>query len=335
MTAIMTEHVTTEAKRAIRRPIVALDAGNRSTQWIDPLLNVRTIPSVIKTLESWEEAEPDENSVLVETIEVVDGEQRHSERFILGAEAQIQKGTPAYEVNKCELAKRLLYAALEPMPGQNTVIVECLRVALPDARNKDNVALLQQLEGVHEFERNGERIYASIRKVQPMDETRSAYRYARANNLLKSPKSVNGILDLGGGTGIGRLYSGSGTLQRQADVVLPGTYALAQKINAALMHVTSESQSLSLIMDAIADGSFTIGTTGRGFAGIFPKCRDAWLEDIRGKLRTAWGSYLAELGEVLIIGGSAPLAKPIEESTNGRFRIAEDPQNISVRGMVL
>jgi len=291
MTAIMTEHVTTEAKRAIRRPIVALDAGNRSTQWIDPLLNVRTIPSVIKTLEPWEEAEPDENSVLVETIEVVDGEQRYSERFILGAEAQIQKGTPAYEVNKCELAKRLVYAALEPMPGQNTVIVECLRVALPDARNKDNVALLQQLEGVHEFERNGERIYASIRQVQPMDETRSAYRFARANGLFKSPKSVNGILDLGGGTGIGRLYSGSGTLQRQADVVLPGTYALAQRINAALMHVTSESQSLSLIMDAIADGSFTIGTTGRGFAGIFPKCRDAWLEDIRGKLRTAWGSH--------------------------------------------
>lgn len=332
MTATLTEHVTKEPNPALRRPIVAADFGNRTTQWLDPKNRVRTIPSVIKKLESWEEAEPCEESVLVETF---DNDGIVTERFILGAEAQIQKGVPAFEQNKCELAKQLLYAALEPMPGQNTVIIDCLRIALPDARNDENVELLKQLEGVHEFMRNFERIYASVRRVEPVDETRPAYKYARENGLFKSTKNVNGILDLGGGTALGRLYSPSGSLNRQADVNVPGTFALAQKINAALLPATGQSQDLSLIMDAIADGSYVIGTSGISFANIFEKCRDSWLEEIRGKLRTAWGSYFCDIGEVLIIGGSAPLAKPIEESTKGRFRIAPSPQTISIKGMVL
>jgi hypothetical protein len=67
----------------------------------------------------------------------------------------------------------------------------------------------------------------------------------------------------------------------------------------------------------------------------FPKCRDAWLEEIRATLRTAWSQYFNEVGEVLIIGGSAPLAKPIEESTKGRFKVAPNPQTISLLGMVM
>ena len=88
-------------------------------------------------------------------------------------------------------------------------------------------------------------------------------------------------------------------------------------------------------MDAIASGSFTIGTSGINFANLFSKCRSAWLDEIRAKLRTKWGQYFAEIGEVLIVGGSAPLATSIEESTNGRFRIAPNPQTIGILGMML
>jgi hypothetical protein len=118
-------------------------------------------------------------------------------------------------------------------------------------------------------------------------------------------------------------------------VNLPGTYELASRINAALMPTTGQTQDLSLIMDAIANGSFVIGTSGISFAHCLEKCRDAWLEDIRAKLRVTWGKHFAEIGEVLIIGGSAPLASPIEESTKGRFCVAPNSQEISIRGMVL
>ncbi len=332
MTAIMTQNVSQEPGSAFKRPIAALDAGNRTTQWIDPKGNVRTIPSFVKVLETWEDAEPCENSVLVELFD----KHGHPEtRFIIGAEAQALKGKPAFEFDKVELAKYLMFAALEPNIGQNTLIIECLRIALPDSRHKDNVKRLGELANTYEFTRNGERVYATIRNVQPVDETKPAYIFARANGLFKSPKSVNGVLDLGGGTALARLFSPSGSVIRELDVNIPGTFDLARRINAALMPTTGQTQELSLIMDAIANGSFTIGTSGISFAHLFEKSRDSWIEDIRAKLRVTWGSKFAEIGEVLIVGGSGPLALPIEEATKGRFKIVPNPQTISIQGMVL
>ncbi|MEG3876689.1 hypothetical protein QT972_04790 [Microcoleus sp. herbarium7] len=332
MTATLTENVTPEPGTAFKRPLAALDAGNRTTQWIDPKGNVRTIPSFVKILETWEDAEPCENSVLVELFD----KHGHSEtRFIIGAEAQVLKGKPAFEFDKVELAKYLMFAALEPNIGQNTLIIESLRVALPDSRHKENVKRLGELANTYEFTRNGERVYSTIRNIQPVDETKPAYRYARASGLFKSPKSINGILDLGGGTAIARLYSPSGSVIRELDINVPGTFDLARRINAALMPTTGQSQELSLIMDAIASSSFTIGTSGINFGYCFEKCSDAWLEDIRAKLRITWGKHFNEVGEVLIIGGSAPLAIPIEKSTKGRFRVAPDSQEISIKGMML
>lgn len=332
MTATLTQNVKQEPGSAFKRPIAALDAGNRTTQWIDPRGNVRTIPSFVKQLESWEDAEPCENSVLVELFD----KHGHSEtRFILGAEAQALGGKPAFEFDKIELAKYLMFATLEPNINQNTLIIECLRVALPDSRHKENVKQLGELANTYEFTRNGERVYATVRNVQPVDETKPAYRYARANGLYKSPKSINGVLDLGGGTAIARLYSPSGSVMRELDLNVPGTYDLARRINAALMPSTGQTQDLSLIMDGVKNGTLAIANSGISFAHLFEKCRDAWLEEIRAKLRVTWGHKFSEIGEVLIIGGSAPLAAPIEESTKGRFRVAPMPQEISIKGMVL
>jgi len=331
MTATLTEHVNQEPVSAFKRPIAALDAGNRTTQWIDPKGNVRTIPSFVKILETWEDAEPCDNSVLIELFD----KHGHTEtRFILGAEAQVLKGKPAFEFDKVDLAKFLMFAVLEPNVGQNTLIIECLRVALPDSRHKENVKRLGELANTYEFTRNGERVYSTVRNVQPVDETKPAYHYARANGLFKAPKAINGVLDLGGGTAIARLYSPSGSVMRELDLTVPGTFDLARRINAALMPTTGQTQELSLIMDAIKDSSFTVGTSGVCFANLFEKCRDQWIEDIRAKLRVTWGKHFSEIGEVLIIGGSAPLAKPIETTTKGRFRVAPNSQEISIRGMV-
>jgi hypothetical protein len=217
----------------------------------------------VKLLESWEDAEPCENSVL---IELFDKHGHIESRFIVGAEAQALGGKPAFEFDKIELAKYLMFAVLEPNINQNTLIIECLRVALPDSRHKENVKQLGELANTYEFTRNGERVYAAARNVQPVDETKPAYRYARANGLFKSPKSINGVLDLGGGTAIARLYSPSGSVMRELDLNVPGTYDLARRINAALMPTTGQTQDLSLIMDAIKDNSFVIGTSGISFA---------------------------------------------------------------------
>jgi hypothetical protein len=171
----------------VKRPIAALDAGNRTTQWVDPANVVRTIPSCIKMLEDWEEAQPDSGSVL---IEVLTNSGEIQERFIIGEEAQRQKGVSAFTGNKCEMAKRLVYAALEPIPGTNTVIFDYLRVALPDARNVENVGLLKALAATYFFRRNGETVHASVREVECVDETRPAYKFAVSTKLFKSQSTL-------------------------------------------------------------------------------------------------------------------------------------------------
>ncbi|MEC4895472.1 MAG: hypothetical protein SAL07_19655 [Oscillatoria sp. PMC 1051.18] len=309
---------------------VCFDGGKRSTLWINPQNQIQKIPSVIKFLEDWEEAEPTKNSVLIEHNKV---------KICVGSLAADLGGRPVHEENKCDLAFLLALAALEPNDGQKVVTVEKLFVALPDSRKQGDRELLKRLEGTHEFKRNGVEVIATVREVVPIDETRGAYAFATKWGIYRSLKHINGVLDLGGGTAIARLYAPGGTLLRKADCLLPGTNALAAKINASLLSVTGYSQDLGLIMDAIEDGSFQIGTSDISFDNQFSRCRDEWLTEIRGKLKTSWGEYFSRIGEVLIIGGSAPLAEPLESATKGRFKIAKHSQIpnfaqfINLRGM--
>ncbi|MEW5858046.1 MAG: hypothetical protein AB1861_11785 [Cyanobacteriota bacterium] len=312
------------------RKRVPLDGGNRFIKYFEALGQVKILPSVVKELEDWEDAEPDEKSVVI----AVD-----RQRYVIGQLASELGGKPVFEGDKCELAWLLALAAIEPNPGQNQVLIEVMPVALPDSRNKQALSAIKRVEGVKDFTRNGVDIVASVRQVEPCDETRPAYKFARSKGLFRAPTKVNGILDLGGGTGIGRLYAPNGTMIRTADTLLPGTYQLAQKIAGALLPSLGYSPELRLIMDAIADSSFLYGTTEVNFEPIFQKCREQWIGEIRSKLKVAWTTQLSDLGEVLIIGGSASLAQPLVEATKGRFKIAAHPnvanfaQLISLYGM--
>jgi len=58
-----------------------------------------------------------------------------------------------------------------------------------------------------------------------------------------------------------------------------------------------------------------------------------WLDDIRSKASNQWKSYLNDLGEVLLVGGSASLAVDLEERSEGRFKIASNPQDVTILGM--
>jgi len=70
------------------------------------------------------------------------------------------------------------------------------------------------------------------------------------------------------------------------------------------------------------------------FADKFPQYVLQWLEEIRNKLKIGWVKWLPELGEVVMVGGSAALAKPLVEQTAGRFKVATQPQFCSVMGML-
>lgn len=335
MASLLTQSVASGQTQSslVRRKVLALDAGNRTTQWINPDDEVITIPSVIKHFEDWEDLP--EGSEGSPVIELLNEDFQVCDRFVLGFEAKLQKGKPAFAYDKIKLAQKLMFAALEPDADKEMLVVETLRVALPDSRNANNANILKGLEGTFTFIRNGQRVTASIRKVELVDETKPAYRYAVKKGLFARPTSkINGIIDLGGGTALGRLYSPSGQALRQQDVIKGGTYKLANLISAAMQRNQAESLDLSQIMDAIASQTYTT-ESGVDFSSVFEKCRDAWLEDIRAEIRVRWSDFFKEIGEVLIIGGSAPLAKQMEIDSKKRFRIVENYQTISIEGMAL
>ena len=151
------------------RKRVPLDGGNRFIKYFDALGRVKILPSVVKELESWEDAERDEKSVVI----AVDGR-----RYVIGQLAADLGGKPVFEGDKCELAWLLALAAIEPNPGQNQVLIEIIPVALPDSRNKQAIAAIKKVEGVKDFTRNGVDIVATVRQVKPCDETRPAYKFA-------------------------------------------------------------------------------------------------------------------------------------------------------------
>ena len=174
-----------------------------------------------------------------------------------------------------------------------------------------------------------------MRGVEVQPETLGAFKWVLSQKLFRYAR-INGILDLGGKTGIGQLYTKNGTLIRDSRVIVGGTYHLAQLVAQHPKLIRQDmSPELSLIMDAIADDSLTYGTTGISFADRFPSYVSQWLDDIRNKVKLSWAKWLPELGEVIIVGGSATLAKSLEEQTAGRFKmVKQQPQFCNVLGML-
>lgn len=314
---------------------VAVDVGNRMIKYYCTGGDVTTVPSWHKDLEEWDNPEQDSNSIVVKYLRG-DNQDLIGESWAVGTVAQDLGGTPTFELDKAFLAPKLFLAMIENLPGVSNVTVNRLVCSLPNDLQTDKVeAMIEGLKGTHHILRNGKNITVSIANMEVQPETLGAFKWALGNKVFKYAR-INGILDLGGKTGIGQLYTKNGTLIRESRVIVEGTYRLAQIVvkHPGLMALDI-SPDLSLIMDAIADGSLSYGTTGISFADRFPNYVEKWLSDIRNKLKISWGQWLPGLAEVLIVGGSATLATPLVEQTEGRFKIADKPQTCGVTGMLL
>lgn len=306
--------------RAVSRPVLAVDPGNRFTKWID-CQTVRSIPSYVKALEDWEEAGTDAQSYEIEF---------SGRRYLVGRLAQMMGGLPAFETGKADLAHLLVLPALASDSPQR---IERLVIPTPDSRNQATIAKLKELETTIEFSVNGCDCLTTVRQVTAVDECRGAYELALGRSMWRYPQNPNGILDIGGGTAIARLFAPGGGLLRDADIVLQGTSYVAQKVAAAILPRLGSTADAGMIMDAIATGNLIYGSTDLDFTREFVAVRDAWAGDIRSKLKANWAKYLPSLGELLVIGGSANLLEPMCAASKGRFKIAPKPQFFNLYGL--
>ncbi|MEG4589700.1 ParM/StbA family protein [Microcoleus sp. MOSTC5] len=309
-----------QPRSATVRPMLAVDPGNRFTKWIE-CQTVRSIPSYVKELADWEEGGSDGQSYEIG----FDGR-----RYLVGRLAQLMGGAPAFESGKADLAHLLILPALASDSPQR---IERLVIPTPDSRNQQTIAKLKQLETTLEFTVNGRDCLSTIRKIEPVDECRGAYDLAANRLMWRYPKNPNGILDIGGGTAIARLFAPGGALLRDADIVLPGTSHLAQRLAAAILPKIGSTADAGMLMDCIESSTFVYGSTDIDFSREFVSVRDSWIADIRAKLKANWAKYLPNLGELVVIGGSASLLQPMCEQSKGRFKVAPKPQFFNLFGL--
>jgi hypothetical protein len=302
------------------RSVLAIDPGNRFTKWID-CQTVRSIPSYVKELADWEEGGHDAQSFEIGY---------SGRRYLVGRLAQLMGGLPAFETGKADLAHLLILPALASDSPQR---IERLVIPTPDSRNQATIAKLKELETTIEFSINGHDCLTTVRQVTAVDECRGAYDLALSRQMWRYPQNPNGILDIGGGTAIARLFVPGGALLRDADIVLPGTSHLAQRLAAAILPRLGSTADAGMLMDAIASGHLVYGSTDIDFSHEFFAVRDAWVSDIRAKLKANWGKYLPSLGELIVIGGSASLLQPMCEASKGRFKVAPKPQFFNLYGL--
>ena len=324
---------TTEVQRLIAtrtavRQEMLVNPGNRYLEYVSASGQMIRMPNVIREFDpSWEDVPlPSAETVIIK---------RDGILYAVGTAAKTMKGKSAFDKGKLSMMVDSVFAALEPSYGQSILRVENLIIAVPDVRHGKAIALAQKLQGTFEYNRNGQDVIATISHVTLVEEATAAYNYGVKHDLYQWLDAINGVIDFGGGTSSGRLYSPDGLMLREASITLPGTNALAQSIQARLLKETGTSADLSAIMDGIESGSYQIGRNGASFVTHFTSTRDLWLDDIRSKASAQWSQYLNDLGEVLLVGGSASLAADLEERSEKRFKIAPSPQDITILGMGL
>src|SRR4028118_1231449 len=306
--------------RATVRPVLAVDPRNQFAK-VFAYQTVRSIPSYVKELADWEEGSADGQSYEIEF---------SGRRYLVGRLAQLMGGLPAFEGGKADLAHLLILPALASDSPQR---IERLVIPTPDSRNLATIAKLKELETTIEFSINGHDCLTTVRSVAAVDECRGAYDLALGRQMWRYPNNPNGILDIGGGTAIARLFAPGGALLRDADIVLPGTSHLAQRLAAAILPKVGSTADAGSLMDSIASGDYRYGNTDIDFSREFASVRDSWVNDIRSKLKANWAKYLPSLGELVVIGGSASLLQPMCEASKGRFKVAPRPQFFNLYGL--
>ena len=327
MTPITEVQKLITTRTAIRQEIL-INPGNRYIEYVSADGQMIRLPNVIRDFDaSWEDVpSPSSDTAIIE---------REGRIYAIGQAAKTMHGKAAFDKGKLGMMFDSVFAALEPSYGQSILRVENLKLAVPDIRNGDAIAESKKLQGTFEYTRNGQAIITTIAHVTLIEEATAAYNYGVKTNLYQWLDAINGVIDFGGGTSSGRLYTSDGLMLREASVTLPGTNALAQSIQARLLKETGTSADLSAVMDGIESGSYQVGRNGANFVTHFASTRDLWLDDIRSKASAQWSQYLNDLGEVLLVGGSASLAADLEERSEKRFKIAPSPQDITILGMGL
>lgn len=315
-----------ESTRIIEIPVMSFDLGNRK--------NAATVGKGVIHYPSYAGIKKARQTVDVNSPSFVRNKSFLVEfgscSYIVGQEsAELLEHNPTYTGDKWKKVKEFLFASIHALNIGKTLHIKELRCSVPDDLDEAQCGPFRSMANkTHPFIVNGTEYKVRIDKVVVVAEGVFAWYRAIKENLLQYSGYVNGVLDLGGGTAIGRLINPNGTILRGREVVLDrGTYELANSIAGELRDSKLKE---SMIMDSIADGTFLV--KGVNFKSVYDYILPTWVEGIRSDLNTAWKPLAGSYAQILVVGGSAPLFAPFV-SDNPKYVIAPNPQFYGLEGM--
>jgi hypothetical protein len=322
-----TSKARTAQKNNQANPVLALDAGNYDLKFFTGNGHPKAIRSVRYQLPqgrdavSYSEASP--------LIELPDGRRYH-----FGAQAyKYRRQQQTVIENKVELARLHLYACLEPLTNGLSEYPLDLLISTPDPiRNGED--LEEQLQGQHQFTRNGIDFEINVQSVQVEREGMGAYHYAKSQGMIPS-NGYTIVIDIGGGTWLTRLVDGDGEVIDENIMDRGGTYELATAISfdRRLTDHLGSSADPCIVMDGFrVDHAYA--DTGLVWQDWLDEYLDPWFKGIFQTVKAQYTPYMPRVTRFLVTGGGSHL---ISERLQGHdlFAVMGDPQFANVRGLLL
>lgn len=323
---------------AIRLNKVGIDSGNRYTKAFIPGYGLHTVPSYLYNLRQKDGLPVAPYSFC---IRYESGDNPSLKGGIaLGAIASDFGAVPIFAGEKDTYYPEMAITAIAGIIKSGTVSVGELILCLPDDNPQTIAEISSGLRGYHQIATPTGYVALQIKRVSIETEGIAAYRYLKSQAFYLANDRINGILDIGGGNSSGLLFSPSGAPIWESRKVLSGLVELARKIAVSSESLRGierggNSPKIQLILDGIENNTFTYGTTGKSFEADYLEIFPVWLKALKDEIRLQWGQWLPSIAEIAIIGGGASLMGDLVESSKNRFKISQDSQLITVKGMVI
>ena len=211
-----------------------------------------------------------------------------------------------------------------------------VRVRGPEQSQWHEDTIRRTLVADHQITVNGTNYRHRIKNVEFFLETDVAVVNAYRNGKLDMDGDTLAI-DIGGGTTNYVVITPSLDVLTRRSIPKVGGVSLANDIiNSDLMQSFAKRDNVAFkvakMMDAIADASFIYGRK-YDFSSVFPGLLENWFNNLMDSISTAANDYLADITNVMLIGGCANLVRQKLSSKQG-FYIPANPQLSNIQALL-
>lgn len=251
----------------------------------------------------------------------------------------------ARENDKIKYALQAVMAAVQFPEGSHELSLEQLVTFLPEIRAYEE-PLMEALVGTHLFSRNGvtfRLIIADRSKVLLLQEGQGAANFCYAMDLVNAAEhSYLGLIDIGGGTMIGTLFtSEGGWIEESRFNVGRGKAGVYSGLAVSLcqhpdfVRRLREAPSSQIVLEGITTAKYDTvfnearnryglvsrspiyyGNTRVRYDDLLSEVHSTWLRESVQQILGAWSQWSQRIGSIAIVGGGAVFAASLVDNPN-------------------